>query len=93
MAVSPTMSVRNQLFPPPPTFHPPMFHEESVFTCQTPSDHYFVQWYGVYAQCNHSVAENAPQTSHNPSSGSFDSDQCWGCADLYPSYCFHQLGV
>jgi hypothetical protein len=43
MAISPAMFHRNQLFPPSPNFPPPMFHEQSVFTFQTPSDQDCVQ--------------------------------------------------
>jgi hypothetical protein len=41
MAISLAMSVRNQLFPPPPNFPPPSFHEQPVFAWRTPSDQYF----------------------------------------------------
>jgi hypothetical protein len=81
-------------FSPPPGFAPlPLYHGHPVFQCKINRDVNFKQLYEVYARCNCSVAEGDLFKAHNPDAGLFDTDKCWGCADLFPNDCFHQLRV
>jgi hypothetical protein len=94
---APVMSVTlatTKVFPPPPGFAPPpLYHDQHVFHIKTHRDAKFMQLYEVYARCNHSVAEGALFQAQHPEAGLFDTDECWGCADLFPNDCFHQLRV